>query len=586
MLRAAAFIPKVLIALLFLGILYELPWKTSDLDVPTKSWLKDTIKEHATLLLGDNTITSITGTRPAGPKHEHSDDATAPTIKPAEAEQKHTDNATAPTIQPAEAEQEHDDSAIAPAIQPAEPEPEHTGDAAPAIDWNKIHLSYGTAQCMPDFDDQHKQLALERRASCDQHAPFPTEESRRVALATISTGKRIPAYDGAIQTQMFHAAVHGTSAHVLCEDLAPGAWNKIAYLQHLTLTELLKPEDERLEWILWIDRDAIVLDACRPLSSFLPPNSPEFDKYHIITNHDMNGLNAGVFLFRVNKWSSMFFSAVLAYPLYYPDVDLGFAEQTAMQLVLSSAEWKDHQAIVPQHWFNLYPDGDQSVPAYISGVERPNLESWRVRRGDFVLHFAGNNEREKIMLDWYDLLAETGNIWETGVTRDITAEIKQYWDHLGHASNDEKKPPKQEYAPVLKGPKKQPKPPKEERPTEVENKKPPKEQHKKPTEEKKKPTEGEYKKPTQGENKKPAQGENKKPAQGENKKPAQGENKKPAQGENKKPAQGENKEPQKEVGKNGAGDAKDSAAVGENEPAKKKEQKQNQEHEQKEKEHS
>ncbi|EFQ87193.1 hypothetical protein CFE70_001172 [Pyrenophora teres f. teres 0-1] len=414
MIRAAAFIPKVLIALIILGILYELPWKTSDLEIPTKSWLKDTIKEHATLLLGDNAITSITDTPPAEPEHANASASAAP-------------------------------SAAALPVPPVEPEQEHADDtAAPTIDWNKIHVSYGNAKCMPDFDDKQKKLALERRASCSQHAPFPSEESRRVAFATISTGKRIPAYDGAIQTQMLHAAVHVSSSHILCDDLAPGAWNKIAYLQYLVLAELLKPEDERLEWIMWIDRDAIVLDACRPLSSFLPPNSSEYDKYNILTDHDMNGLNAGVFIFRVNQWSSLLFSAIMAYPIYNPDVGLAYAEQTAMALVLASDKWKGHEARVPQHWFNSYPDGDQSVPAFMSGVERPNMESWRVRRGDFALHFAGNQQREQIMLDWYDVLAKAGNVWETSVTRDITAEIKQYWDNLGKANNGENKKPQKE----------------------------------------------------------------------------------------------------------------------------------------------
>jgi hypothetical protein len=225
---------------------------------------------------------------------------------------------------------------------------------------------------------------------------------------------------------MFHSAVHGTSTHILCSQLADGAWNKIAFLSNLVMNEMLKPAQSRLEWIMWIDRDAIILDACRPLSAFLPPNTPEFENINLITNHDKLGLNAGVFLFRVNDWSRDLFNTILAFRYFRPDVELALAEQTAMEKIINEDKWKEGVARVPWYWFNAYPDADRSAAKYRDG-ER--AEWFRARKGDFVIHFAGDSGRVARMPGWMDMLEEVGNVWEKGgdKLRDITPEVKEYW---------------------------------------------------------------------------------------------------------------------------------------------------------------
>lgn len=281
---------------------------------------------------------------------------------------------------------------------------------------------------MPKFDKKLQETALARNESCSKHAPFPSSENRRVAFASITTGKPEDAYQRAIESQMFHSAVHGSVTHVLCEQLADGAWNKIAFLLNLVMNEMLKPEDERLEWIMWIDRDAIVLDACRPLSAFVPPATPEFEKVNLITNHDGFGFNAGVFMFRVSTWSLELFSTILSFRYYRPDEDLILAEQTAMEKITREDKWKDSVVRVPWYWFNAYPDEKDSMENYRDNKQPPDLEWFRARRGDFVVHFAGDEGRSGRMPKWLDMLAEVGNIWEGGkVARDISDEIEKYW---------------------------------------------------------------------------------------------------------------------------------------------------------------
>jgi mannan polymerase II complex MNN10 subunit len=301
--------------------------------------------------------------------------------------------------------------------------------ATPATpNYKNTFISYGTSKCLPDFPDKMKAAAIERNQTCAKYAPFPAEESRRVAFATITTGKPAEAYQRAIQSQMFASAVHGTSTHVLCEQLSDGAWNKIAFLLNLVMNEMLKPAEERLEWIMWIDRDAIVLDPCRPLSSFLPPNTTEFQDVNLITNNDAFGLNAGVFIFKVSDWTTDLFNTILAFRYYRPDEQLVLAEQTAMEKIIGEEKWKKSVVRVPWYWFNAYPDEEDSVKKYKEGLEPENLEWFRARKGDYVVHFAGDDGRSGRMPQWLDMLQEVGNVYEKKEQqRDVTKEVARYW---------------------------------------------------------------------------------------------------------------------------------------------------------------
>lgn len=396
-------LPKVLIAVLFLAILYQLsPDRTvsrsSDLLATTPgensrgTWFQDAIKTQD----GDD-------------EEEQSPAQIVGSVIPV-------------TLLPAAiATRSRNDQYEGAKARP-------TSAVTNGLDYSRIHVSYGPTKCMPTFDDSLKKAAIERNRSCTAHAPFPAEESRRVAFASITTGKPLEAYQRAILSQMFHSAVHGSSMYVLCEQIIDSTWNKIAYLLNLVINEMLKPEDERLEWMMWIDRDAIVLDACRPLSSYIPPATSEFDKIQLITNNDAIGLNNGVFLFRVSQWSVSYFNTVLAYRYFRPDDDLQLAEQSGMEKIMQEEKWKDSVVRVPWYWFNAYPDEENSVEKYKEGLEPEDLEWFRARRGDFIVHFAGDDGRSGRMLEWLNMLQEIGNVWEKGnIKRDISEEIQEYW---------------------------------------------------------------------------------------------------------------------------------------------------------------
>ncbi|KAF1842752.1 glycosyltransferase family 34 protein [Cucurbitaria berberidis CBS 394.84] len=394
-------LPKVLIAVFTIAVFYQLPLfstaphiadpsPTKLSNIPEGSWFRDAIKTHQAEDNDEESsalANSISGTT--------SDLVTKTSIS---------------------------------ADASAAPSSSNTTTASILSEYNRTFISYGTTQCLPHFDDHMKQSAIARNESCTKHTPFTPEETRRVAFASITTGQPAEAYQRAIQSQMFHSAVHGTSTHILCEQLSDGAWNKIAFLLNLVMNEMLKPEDERLEWVMWIDRDAIVLDSCRPLSAFVPPATKDYETVNLIINNDGLGLNAGVFMFRVNEWSISLFNTILAYRYFRPDEELVLAEQTAMEKIINEEKWKDGVARVPWYWFNAYPDENESVEKYRDGLEPEDLEWFRARKGDFIVHFAGDDGRSGRMPEWLNMLGEVGNVWEKGETkRDITVEIQKYW---------------------------------------------------------------------------------------------------------------------------------------------------------------
>lgn len=188
-------------------------------------------------------------------------------------------------------------------------------------------------------------------------------------------------------------------------------------------------------WILWVDRDTIILDQCRPISSFLPP-PPENDRRqvhidtHMLISNDMNGLNNGVFAMRVSHWSINLLMDILAFRDFKPEVLLPFTEQSAMELVLKEPKFAPHVQFVPQEWFNAYPQGDNPLE-YEQRSNEEGLEKFHVRRGDFLVHFAGRGARSKEINQWMKMLRRVGNIWEDGrIQRDYSEDIKRFWERI------------------------------------------------------------------------------------------------------------------------------------------------------------
>jgi hypothetical protein len=231
----------------------------------------------------------------------------------------------------------------------------------------------------------------------------------------------------------------------MCDKIVDDLWNKPAFILNLLMRETLKPEKERLEWIMWVDRDTVILDQCRPISSFLPPKRSSVGSWwrrddqkdrnitdvNLLATNDFNGLNNGIFLLRVNEWAISLFTAILAFRHYRPDVDLPFTEQSAMEHAIRTDQFKHQTQFVPQHWFNAYDhDGAQAFTTR-DGSQESNDE-W-VRRGDYLVHFAGHSDKGRAIDEYTEMLEELPDVWETGtVQRDVSEDVEGFWRALGN----------------------------------------------------------------------------------------------------------------------------------------------------------
>ncbi|KAF9874900.1 hypothetical protein CkaCkLH20_07594 [Colletotrichum karsti] len=261
----------------------------------------------------------------------------------------------------------------------------------------------------------------------------------RVTTATAHFGKVEEHYQKALQTHVLHTMLHQTRLEVMCTPIIDSLWNKPAFLLSMLLGEMLKEPEERTEWIFWVDRDTIILDECRPATSFLPPRPLDAggeirgqtgdDDVQLIVTNDWNGLNNGVFLVRVGQWAIELFSAILAFRHYRPDVNLPFTEQSAMEIVMREPRFNKSVQLVPQTWFNTYPGGNAST--FLDRDDEDGLADYQVRRGDFLIHFAGVSNRDRSLNDWTAMLGIMPKVWEEWrLQRNVTAGIDAFWKKM------------------------------------------------------------------------------------------------------------------------------------------------------------
>jgi len=167
------------------------------------------------------------------------------------------------------------------------------------------------------------------------------------------------------------------------------------------IIEALKTKE--YDWIFWVDGDVMLANPNIKLETFLP----EDDKIDLIIAADHHGLNAGVFLIRVNSWSLNFMIRSLAYQYYNINEKLEFADQTSMNNVLIKDKEDEHYVIVPQSWFNTYPD--------------------KKHGGEMILHFAGRKDKNKDLKDTHREIDNNPNYLKAKTNRMLRKEVLQFY---------------------------------------------------------------------------------------------------------------------------------------------------------------
>ncbi|KAF2838866.1 glycosyltransferase family 34 protein [Patellaria atrata CBS 101060] len=252
-----------------------------------------------------------------------------------------------------------------------------------------------------------------------------------VGKITISFGGPDPCYDRAIESHNLHNQIHGYPEFVLRERLLSGLWSKHAYILHIITEELAKPEDQRLQWVWWFDRDTVITNPLMPLEAFIPPQA-DFSHIYLLATNDRHGLNNGVFMLRVNDWALKLFAHALAFHHFRPDVDLKYTEQSAMEEMLKVPWYKRSTVIVPQRWFNAYPPPEE---------QGARLKPNHARPGSLLIHFASNRDglRPERMGRWMDVVDQRTERLEVPYNETgYPDEIEEFWARL-RAGEDELK---------------------------------------------------------------------------------------------------------------------------------------------------
>jgi hypothetical protein len=56
-----------------------------------------------------------------------------------------------------------------------------------------------------------------------------------------------------------------------------------------------------------------------------------------------------------------------------------------------------------------------------------------VRRGDYLVHFAGHSDKGRAIDEYTEMLEELPDVWETGtVQRDVSEDVEGFWRALGN----------------------------------------------------------------------------------------------------------------------------------------------------------
>ncbi|EXJ81885.1 hypothetical protein A1O1_07950 [Capronia coronata CBS 617.96] len=244
-------------------------------------------------------------------------------------------------------------------------------------------------------------------------------EQPRIGLVSMAYGDDTSVYDRAIQSHARHAARHNYPLFVLRREIAEGYWSKTLYLISLLIQELSKPEDQRLEWLMWFDADSVAINREIPLEVFLPDKADAtFDDTNVVIAHDKWGMNTGIFFTRVHPRSVTILTKAFGYPIWKPDEDLKHAyDQRALDLTLCSAEFQRNVLWVPRPFFNARHE--EVVP------------------GTMFVHFYSDVKRPEHMLEWLEK-SETGQDADMQIAYNDSyypPQVEEFWNAARECHN-------------------------------------------------------------------------------------------------------------------------------------------------------
>ncbi|CAK3785245.1 Hypothetical predicted protein [Lecanosticta acicola] len=141
------------------------------------------------------------------------------------------------------------------------------------------------------------------------------------------------------QTAFTYASRHPT--FFVSQPILDGLWSKEAALLEVLEQELSGPGSRRLQWLVWNDLDAPILDSRISFEDLLPPDERQ----------DVQLLHAkGMMMLKVSNWSIAFLSAVTARQAMCDEECLYDWDRHPTQDVLRSEDFKYQTVEIPTWW--------------------------------------------------------------------------------------------------------------------------------------------------------------------------------------------------------------------------------------------
>ncbi|KAF2480895.1 hypothetical protein BDY17DRAFT_202135 [Neohortaea acidophila] len=198
-------------------------------------------------------------------------------------------------------------------------------------------------------------------------SPSPPHKAR-ITKVTERISPISDVYEASLRSHDEHNRIHDYDLVVFGDQAEGEYYSRAKYLLRLITNELALPAGKRREWLMWVDRDVILLNEQIPLDIFLPP--PDFPHIHFLGTHDkIHGFNAGVFFIRVHEWSINLLKDVIAHSeadtpeAVHGSVKVGrfelteeLRDQRAFHTILRGDPYRDNVLYQPRNWYNTLPD--------------------------------------------------------------------------------------------------------------------------------------------------------------------------------------------------------------------------------------
>lgn len=158
---------------------------------------------------------------------------------------------------------------------------------------------------------------------------------------------------------------------------------------------------------------------------FLPP--ADMGDIHLLATKDQNGLNTGIIYLHVHAWTVSMLVDTLAYPMQWPELDLGRnADQEAMARLFEKDTggpegkgYKENIIYLPRPWINTYQFEN----------------SYEGSRGDLLVHFPGLGDlRWELMAQWLNRIESTPEDWQVPLREtDYLNKTEAFWANVREA---------------------------------------------------------------------------------------------------------------------------------------------------------